>query len=74
MRTIKAALGQALYKSITFGTYEVITAKMRLLISIFAFVFAKRDDITIDEVQRRPLSAAFEINLDKVDVWIEGNG
>ena len=48
---------------------------MRLLLSIFALVFAKQDDgITIDEVQRRPLSAAFEINLDKVDVWIEGDG
>ena len=48
---------------------------MRLPFSIFAFVVAKQwesNEITIDEVQRRPLSAAFEINLDKVDVWIEG--
>ena len=48
---------------------------MRLLFSIFAFVVAKQwdnNDITVDEVERRPLSAAFEINLDKIDVWIEG--
>ena len=54
---------------------KLTTEKMRLLFSIFAFVVAKQwdnNDITVDEVERRPLSAAFEINLDKIDVWIEG--